>query len=208
MTRVLIVEDIADVRAWLSDVMISACPDALIETAADTRSARARLGREPYDLALVDLGLPDGSGFDVLRAIKAESPGTLCVVATILGDDASIVGALAAGADGYLLKDQPGDLLARHIRQILDGLPALSPSIARRIMDHFRKTGPAAPDAELTSRERDVLAQIGRGLRNHEAAAALGISEHTVAAHIKSVYRKLDISSRAEAAWHAARLGL
>lgn len=208
MTRVLIVEDIADVRAWLSDVMISACPDALIETAADTRSARARLGREPYDLALVDLGLPDGSGFDVLRAIKAESPGTLCVVATILGDDASIVGALAAGADGYLLKDQPGDLLARHIRQILDGLPALSPAIARRIMDHFRKTGPAAPDAELTSRERDVLAQIGRGLRNHEAAAALGISEHTVAAHIKSVYRKLDISSRAEAAWHAARLGL
>ncbi|WP_109261354.1 response regulator transcription factor [Hyphobacterium indicum] len=208
MTRVLIVEDIADVRAWLSDVMISACPDARIETAADTRSARARLGREPYDLALVDLGLPDGSGFDVLRAIKAESPGTLCVVATILGDDASIVGALAAGADGYLLKDQPGDLLARHIRQILDGLPALSPAIARRIMDHFRKTGPAAPDAELTSRERDVLAQIGRGLRNHEAAAALGISEHTVAAHIKSVYRKLDISSRAEAAWHAARLGL
>lgn len=208
MTRVLIVEDIADVRAWLSDVMISACPDARIETAADTRSARARLGREPYDLALVDLGLPDGSGFDVLRAIKAESPGTLCVVATILGDDASIVGALAAGADGYLLKDQPGDLLARHIRQILDGLPALSPSIARRIMDHFRKTGPAAPDAELTPRERDVLAQIGRGLRNHEAAAALGISEHTVAAHIKSVYRKLDISSRAEAAWHAARLGL
>lgn len=208
MTRVLIVEDIADVRAWLSDVMISACPDARIETAADTRSARARLGREPYDLALVDLGLPDGSGFDVLRAIKAESPETLCVVATILGDDASIVGALAAGADGYLLKDQPGDLLARHIRQILDGLPALSPSIARRIMDHFRKTGPAAPDAELTRRERDVLAQIGRGLRNHEAAAALGISEHTVAAHIKSVYRKLDISSRAEAAWHAARLGL
>jgi DNA-binding NarL/FixJ family response regulator len=208
MTRVLIVEDIADVRVWLSDVMISACPEARIETAADTRSARARLGHEPYDLALVDLGLPDGSGFDVLRAIKAESPETLCVVATILGDDASIVGALAAGADGYLLKDQPGDLLARHIRQILDGLPALSPSIARRIMDHFRKTGPAAPDAELTPRERDVLAQIGRGLRNHEAAAALGISEHTVAAHIKSVYRKLDISSRAEAAWHAARLGL
>lgn len=208
MTRILIVEDIADVRAWLASVILDACPDAQIETAADTRSARAHLGHEPFDLALVDLGLPDGSGFDVLRAIKAESPETLCVVATILGDDASVVGALAAGADGYLLKDQPGDLLARHIRQTLDGLPALSPSIARRIMDHFRNTGPVAAEADLTTRERDVLAHIGRGLRNHEAAAALEISEHTVAAHIKSVYRKLDISSRAEAAWHATRLGL
>lgn len=208
MTRVLIVEDIAGVRDWLTGVVADACSGAQISTAGGVRAARACLGGEPYDLAIVDLGLPDGSGFEVLRAVKSESPGTLCVVATILGDDASIVGALAAGADGYVLKDQPGDLLTRHIRQTLDGLPALSPSIARRIMDHFRNTGPVAAEADLTSRERDVLAQIGRGLRNREAATALGISEHTVAAHIKSVYRKLDISSRAEAAWHAARLGL
>jgi DNA-binding NarL/FixJ family response regulator len=208
MTRILIVEDIADVRAWLEGVVIDACPEAEVETASDTRTARARLGGEPYTLALVDLGLPDGSGFDVLRAIKAQSPATVCVVATILGDDASVVGALAAGADGYLLKDQPGALLTRHIRQTLDGVPALSPSIARRIMEHFRNTGPAAPESDLTIREKEVLAQIGRGMRNHEAAKALGIGEHTVAAHIKSVYRKLGISSRAEAAWHAARLGL
>ena len=76
-------------------------------------------------------------------------------------------------------------------------------------MDHFRRTGPSAPpDQELTPRERDVLARIGRGLRNAEVAADLGMTEHTVASHIKAIYRKLGISSRAEASWHATRLGL
>ncbi|MBI1263926.1 MAG: response regulator [Alphaproteobacteria bacterium] len=208
MTRVLIVEDIPDVRAWLCAVVTDACPDAQITTAPDVRQGRELAGREVFELALVDLGLPDGSGVDVLRAIKTHAPQTLCVVATILGDDASIVSALAAGADGYLLKDQPAEVLTRQIRQTLAGAPALSPSIARRIMDHFRLTGPAAPDCDLTIREKEVLAHIGRGLRNHETAKALGIAEQTVAGHIKAVYRKLGISSRAEAAWHAARLGL
>lgn len=208
MTRILIVEDMADMRVWLSNVAVEACPDARIETAPDVRSARGRLNGNQFDLALVDLGLPDGSGLDVLRAIKAGNPNTICVVATILGDDASVVGALAAGADGYVLKDQPGALLTRQLRQVLDGIPALSPAIARRIMAHFRNTGPAASEAELTPRERDVLGHIGRGLRNHEVATALGIGAHTVAAHIKAIYAKLGISSRAEAAWHASKLGL
>lgn len=208
MTRILIVEDIADIRGWLVGIVEQACANADVVTAPDRRSALVQLGGEPFQLALVDLGLPDGSGLEVLRAIKSAHPDTICVVATILGDDASVVGALAAGADGYLLKDQPSDLMTRHIRQTLDGLPALSPAIARRIMDHFRNTGPVSRDAQLTPRERDVLARIGQGLRNHEVAKALGIGESTVAGHIKSIYGKLGISSRAEAAWHAARLGL
>ena len=89
-----------------------------------------------------------------------------------------------------------------------EGLPALSPSVARRIMEHFRRTGPAAPDNDMTGREREVLGLIGRGLRNAEVAVQLGISENTVAGYIKSIYRKLGISSRAEASWHASRLGL
>ena len=113
-----------------------------------------------------------------------------------MGDDASVVGALAAGADGYLLKDQPSALLVRQIRQMIDGVPALSPAIARRIMTHFRRTGPDMAETDLTRREREVLGQYRQGaaqstrLPRHSASAP-----NTVAAHIKSVYAKLGISS-------------
>lgn len=208
MSRALIVEDLPDVRAWLCGIASATCPNSIMHEVGTVHQALAALENDVYRLALIDLGLPDGSGLDVTRAIKARSPDTLCIVTTILGDDASIVGAIAAGADGYLLKDQHADILAHQIRETLEGRPALSPAIARRLMEHFKLTAPAAENTTLTPRERDVLAHIGHGLRNHEAAKALGVSEHTIAGHIKAVYRKLGISTRAEAAWHAARLGL
>lgn len=144
----------------------------------------------------------------MLRALKAKNPETRCCVATILGNDASVAAALAAGADGCLLTDQTSALPVRQIRQMLDGVPALSPAISRRILSHFRNTGPVAEKAGLTPREREVLGHIGKGLRNHEVASLLGIGTNTVAAHMKAVYAKLGISSRAEAAWHATRLAL
>src|SRR5690606_19514080 len=111
--------------------------------------------------------------------------------------------------DGYLLKEQLPSTIVRHLRQIADGIPAISPAIARRIMENFRLTGPSAePDRSLSAREKEVLALIGRGLRNVDAAKTLGLSEHTVAGHIKEIYSKLGISNRAEASWHATRLGL
>ena len=206
--RVLILEDIAETRDWLRAILQEAYGEVDVETAAMLREARAMVD-DGYDLALLDLGLPDGSGLDLLRIMKARHPGTLCVVTTVMGDDATVVAALSAGADGYLLKENPASVLIRQLQQILDGVPALSPSIARRIMDHFRLTGPASDeDVRLTDRETEVLGLIGRGLRNAEVAKELGIAESTVAGYIKDVYRKLGISSRAEAAWHASRLGL
>ena len=207
MRRVLIVEDIAETRGWLSGIVHRAYPEAEIEHAATLRKARALVPRV-YDLALIDLGLPDGSGLDIVRMIRASQLPTLCVLTTVVGDDASVVAALSAGADGYLLKEYPAEVLARQLDQIGHGIPALSPAIARRIMDHFRYTGPATPDHQLTDREAEVLALIGRGLRNSEVARQLNIAETTVAGYIKAVYRKLGISSRAEAAWHAVRMGL
>jgi len=206
--RVLILEDIAETRDWLSELVARAWGDVHIETAGMVRQAKALL-REPFDLGLIDLGLPDGSGLEVLRAMRSEQPEALCVVTTVMGDDATVVSALSAGAHGYLLKENPAEVLIRQLQQIHDGVPALSPAIARRIMEHFRYTGPAADEEmQLTEREREVLGLIGRGLRNAEVAKDLGIAETTVAGYIKAVYRKLGISSRAEAAWHAARMGL
>ncbi|WP_071797448.1 response regulator [Natronohydrobacter thiooxidans] len=208
MTKILIVEDVSETRRWLTEIVSAAFPDCDIHEAASMRAGIEQVAARDYDIALIDLGLPDGSGLDVLRNLRLIRPQTVCVVTTVMGDDASIVGALSAGAQGYLLKEQPQDLLVRQLKQVSEGIPALSPSVARRIMEHFKRTGPAAPDDDLTGREREVLGLIGRGLRNGEVAETLGISVNTVAGYIKDIYRKLGISSRAEASWHAARLGL
>lgn len=206
--KVLIVEDLSESRRWLREIAGAAFPDCEVHEAASMRAGLAQVAARDWDLALIDLGLPDGSGLEVVRSLRAARPASICVVTTVMGDDASIVGALSAGAQGYLLKEQPQDLLTRQLKQVAEGIPALSPSVARRIMEHFKRTGPAAADDDLTGREREVLGLIGRGLRNGEVAEALRISENTVASYIKDIYRKLGISSRAEASWHAARLGL
>ncbi len=209
MKQCLIIEDIVETRRWLTEIVAEAFPDCRICECATLKAAFHLLETETFDLALIDLGLPDGSGLDALRRIERSTPETTCVVTTVMGDDAHIVAALSAGARGYLMKEQPAALLSRQLRQLTAGVPALSPSIAKRIMDHFRRTGPSDfEDITLSKRERETLALIARGLRNGEVAAQLGIAESTVATHIKSIYRKLGITSRAEAAWHATRMGL
>lgn len=210
MTRILIVEDLAETRRWLVEIAKSAfeVPHE-IEVASTMRAALAAAHGHEFDVALIDQGLPDGSGIEVLLLLQKLRPETLCVVTTVMGDDASIVAALSAGANGYLLKEQPSEVIVRQLSQLADGIPALSPSVARRIMEHFQFTGPVSGTEEnLTEREKEVLALVSRGLRNVDVAMELSITSNTVAHHIKSIYRKLGISSRAEASWHAATLGL
>jgi DNA-binding NarL/FixJ family response regulator len=209
MNEVLILEDIPETRQWLAEIVRAAFPGCRVDEAGTLREGLEVCAGRSYRVALIDLRLPDGSGLSVVRKLRSESPSTVCVVATVMGDDANIVTALSAGAQGYLLKDQPRDLMTRQLAQVAEGMPALSPPVARRIMDHFKLTGPCqGEDGKLTPRELEVLGLIARGLRIADAAVALGVAEGTVASHIKSIYRKLDIGSRAEAALHATRLGL
>ncbi len=207
MKRILILEDVAETRRWLGTIASDAFPGAEIVEARDLSAGFAAMEPAP-DLALIDLRLPDGSGLDLLKRLRQAHPATVCVITTVMGDDADVVAALSQGAEGYLLKDQDAAVLAHQLRQISHGIPALSPVIARRIMSHFRKTGPVSAETQLTPRETDVLALIARGLRNAEVAGQLGLTENTVAGYIKDIYRKLGISSRAEASWHATRMGL
>lgn len=207
LNRVVIVEDVAETRAWLMAITRDAFPDAVIEAAENLR-AGFELCRTAPDLALIDLRLPDGSGLDLLKRLYTESPKTVCVVTTVMGDDSDVVAALSHGAQGYLLKEQDAAMLTHQLQQISHGIPALSPVIARRIMTHFRDTGPTESEPNLTRRETEVLKLIARGLRNTEVSEELGLSENTVAGYIKDIYRKLGISSRAEASWHATRMGL
>jgi DNA-binding NarL/FixJ family response regulator len=218
----LIVEDQADTRAWLARMLSTAFAGIELIEVSTRRAAHAwiaahgsELSRNPLrHIALVDIGLPDGSGLDIVRGL-AKYPGAFIpIVTTIYDDDQNLFDAIAAGAQGYLLKDQHPDTLIQYLHRIDKGEPPLSPSIARRILRHFSQARPAAaaepdPDHEtLTPREEDVLRLLGRGLRVNETARVLGIAPHTVTGYVKNIYRKLNISSRAEAAVEAVRRGL
>ncbi|MBL8471658.1 MAG: response regulator transcription factor [Rhodocyclaceae bacterium] len=210
MRRGFILEDLPESRDWLSRALRECFPDIELATAAGVQEARALLAAQPGpDIALIDLGLPDGSGVDIIEHIQRTSPQTLCIVASIYDDDGHVFPALRAGARGYLLKDQPVEAIVLALRGIAAGEPPLSPAIARRMLAFFRSASTAAPPAiGLTARETEVLRFIAKGMTQAETARLMGISQHTVGGYVKDLYRKLNVSTRAEAALLARDMGL
>ncbi len=209
-TRALVLDDLAASRDWLAQSLRLAFPAIEVDFAANLREAE-HLIEPPPPLALIDLGLPDGSGVQLIEKLQKLGADTLCIVATVFDDDAHLFPALRAGAQGYLLKDQPPAAIADMLRGIADGQPPLSPSIARRLLRHFQPLSVAVPPPDaphLTPRETEVLRLTAKGLTLGEVADALGLSRHTVSGYLKDIYRKLSVSSRAEATLEAARLGL
>lgn len=215
--RALIVEDLDEPRQWLAEILPRALPSVVqVDTAATLAEARECMRQHDYALALVDWGLPDGTSEPLIRALVAARPEAVVIVATIHDDDAHVFPALRAGASGYVLKSQPGDEVIAQLRRIEVGEPALSPSIALRVLRHFRaapaqaEPGPPVESGavKLTDREVQVLRLIAKGYRSTEVAPLLGISPSTVATYVRDIYRKLGISSRAEAATEAVRRGL
>jgi len=207
--RVLVLDDHAGARDWLTAAVREAFPHAACVQAATVREARERIGAQPFDLALLDLKLPDGSGLDLLGPLQAQLPSAFCVVATIYDDDEHLFTALQRGAQGYVLKEQSRDALATMLRAMVEGQPPLSPAIARRLLRQFAAPAPVAKvNNPLTPRESEALALIGKGFSVAQAAAALAVSHHTAHDYVRSIYRKLAIASRAEAAIAARELGL
>jgi DNA-binding NarL/FixJ family response regulator len=225
--RALIVEDLDEPRQWLAELLPRALPEVgQVDTAATLAQARERMAEFDYGLALVDWGLPDGTSEELISELVAARPGAAVIVATIHDNDSHVFPALRAGATGYILKSQPSAVVVSQLQRIRLGEPALSPSIALRMLQHFRdlpnsypnrpisgwpalaEPEPVGAQRQLTEREVDVLRLIGKGYKVPEAAGLLGISAHTVTSYVRDIYRKLDISSRAEAAVEAARRGL
>ncbi len=216
MKRVLIVEDLPDIRDWLGQVALAAFPGLEVVSVWRRDQALERVRKLDFDLALVDLGLPDGSGVDVVAALHHVQPNALPVVVTIYDDDEHLFPALQAGAFGYLLKEQPKEALVSQLLRMTQGEPPLSPPIARRVLAYFasahlRRTTllrQVEEEVALSERETDVLQRMAKGYTMVEIAQQFGLSKHTVADYIKQVYRKLNVSSRAEATLEAARRGL
>ncbi len=207
MQRALIVEDTVEARDWMAAALDTVFPGISVSLATSVQQALTHVDAERFDLALIDLHLPDGNGTDVISRINSISTQTLSVVVTIYDDDQHLFPALQAGARGYLLKDMPGDQFIQRLQGIANGEPPLSPAIARRLLNHFGKPA-VPPEHNLTPREREVLTLIAKGIKLAEVADILHISRYTAGDYVKSIYLKLNISSRAEATMEATRLGL
>lgn len=212
--KVLILEDQQVMREFLVKAVDAAFPGVKITESATMAQAKAALTEDTFSLVLLDIGLPDGNGIELIPLIKENQSDCKIVMCTIFDDDDHLFESLRAGAQGYLLKEHPLQELIEQLQQILSGRPLLSPLIANRILEHFYQideiedTPVKKESYHLTGREREVLTLIAKGLTRKEVADALNIGAYTVADYIKNIYRKLNVSSRAEATLEALRMGL
>lgn len=198
--RLLIVEDDPWVRQGLAAVL------ADVETVSceTGREALALVEGAPFDAAIVDIGLPDISGTTVISALRRR--GSVPVAFTVFDDARTVLTALRAGARGYILKSTPSERIMPLIREALDGGMPLSPAVASLVVETMLAT--TETERRLTERETELLALLARGATYAQCASALGIGVGTVQGYVKTIYGKLDVSSKAEAAVAAVRLGL
>ena len=217
VTQVLIVEDEPEFLLRFSKAVSATESLALLGAVPTGAAALALLDAEQPDVMLIDLGLPDMDGVDVIRHAARHRPQCEVLVVTMFEDDQHVLPCIEAGATGYLLKDASAERIIAAIHELLAGGSPISPSIARRVLASFRigpaRAGmPAEPAADspspLSERETEILRMVAKGLSFDAVGGLLSISPHTVVAHVKKIYRKLAVHSRGEAVFEASQLGL
>ncbi len=229
MWQVLIVEDDPQMRAFFA-ASVHACPQlhllADVGTLADARSWLENPAHR-VDVLLADLGLPDGSGLDVIRFARSCHPECEALVISMFGDEENVLASIEAGALGYIHKDAAPSDIAHTILEIKAGASPISPMIARRVLSKYlvlktssplgppaaakstnRTASTNAPRGALSEREQAVLELVARGFSYGEIARLHNVSVHTVQSQIKNVYSKLAVHSKNEAVYEATRLGL
>lgn len=224
-TTIAIIEDNPDFRQRFIDIVTNESELLLLGHAADGAQGRALIASTAADVYLIDLGLPDLDGTVLIREACERHPNCDVLVITVFADDTHILASIEAGATGYLLKDSASADIIDCIRTLVSGGSPVSPLIARKILQKVRGEQAIAPStgspvpapsvrpasgigSTLTEREIQILGLLGKGLSYGEIGAALFISAHTVAQHIKNIYRKLAVHSRGEAVYAASKLGL
>ena len=213
-TRILVVDDDDAFRETVCAAIERDDALVLADQVSNVERAREAIANGEFDVALIDLGLPDGNGIDLIREIAATRPEADVMVVTVFGDEAHVLASIEAGATGYLLKRSLNDTLGATVRELRAGGSPISPVIARQLLHRFKSDSPApsqpavVDDGGLSEREREVLLFIAKGFTVGEIANMLHLSAHTVATHVKHIYRKLAVHSRTEAVFEAGRMGL
>jgi DNA-binding NarL/FixJ family response regulator len=212
-TRIALVEDDIAVRKMLVSLLAADPQYAVVAEFAEGQTAIAALPHLAPEVVLVDIGLPDVSGIEVIRGVKAACPTCSVLVVTTFGDEKTVTAALEAGADGYLLKGSALDELKRDLGALREGGSPLSPLIARKLLNRLQADGAgtkaeAGPETTLTPREQEVLQLIAKGFSYAETSEICGVSTTTVHSHLKSIYRKLEVHSKTEAVYEARRRSL
>ena len=216
MSRVLIVEDDVAFRDRFGAILAKDPAFDVIASVGTGADGLAMLDLHKPDILLVDLGLPDLSGIEVIRHASRTLPNCECMVVTVFGDEEHVLASIEAGASGYLLKDASEESFLSSIRELIAGGSPISPIIARRLLKRFQpdptpaKSIPAVAesDVSLSDREREILLLASKGYNYPEMGKLMGISPHTVTSHVKKIYRKLAVHSRGEAVFEAHRMGL
>jgi NarL family two-component system response regulator LiaR len=204
--RLMIVDDHAIVRQGLRAI-IRVTPGLELVGEADGGQAAVELASAVRpDLVLMDLVMPGLDGVAAIALIKRNLPAVRIIALTTFADSELVLGAVQAGADGYLLKDIDVQELAQAIQVVHSGQPYLHPAATRQLLQATAQ--PQQPIECLTSREQAVLALVARGLTNRQIAASLAISEKTVSVHVSNLLSKIGLASRTQAALYAARIGL
>ncbi len=218
-TTVLIVEDEPEFRLRFKQIVESEPTLELVGIAASKREAQELIDQTKFDVMLIDLGLPDGNGTELIRQVSQKRPDVDIMVVTVFGDEQHVVSAIEAGATGYILKDSTAADVVSCIRLLRAGGSPVSPVVARSVLRAIRNRmgGPATPTRSggpmpennpLSARETEILQLLAKGMSFNEIGEILGISPHTVTAHIKKIYRKLAVHSRGEAVYEATQMGL
>jgi two-component system, NarL family, response regulator LiaR len=206
--RVLVVDDHAVVREGLRTFLGLQDGLEVVGEAADGEEAVRVAEHVRPDVVLMDLVMPRRDGVGAMRELRRRLPRTRVIVLTSFTDDERLLPAIQAGAAGYLLKNAEPSELARAVRLAHAGEALLDPSVAARLVDALADPPGAPPAERLTSREREVLALLARGMSNKRIALELGVAEKTVKTHVGHVLAKLGVSDRTQAAVHALRTGV
>ncbi len=205
--KILVADDHPLFRRGLVGLLNEQADCVVVGEAVSGPEALELSRRSRPDVILLDVHMPEGGGLEVLPALKQEL-GIQVLMLTISDKDEDLLGAIEAGADGYLLKSAEPDELCRAIRRVAAGHSVLSPEITARVMQVAVQPQSNKPSISLSTREREVLAELARGATTAEIAATLVISSTTVKTHVSHILQKLKASNRAEAVGRAAALGL
>ena len=220
--RVVLIEDDAAFQEAFRTALVGAPDLSMVDVAATAAEARALLTGPPADVLVVDLGLPDGSGIDVIGAAHACWPDCAIMVSTTFADERHVIASIEAGASGYLLKDSPLPTIVQDIRILHGGGSPISPRIARQVLMRFRPDERQAGKVEarnveaqdrssvpsLSERETETLQLITRGFSFDEIAELMGVSRNTVLTFVRRIYAKLEVRSKTEAVFEARAHGL